>query len=35
MVKVANLEDYPIITDTIPNELASYSNFISCDQETE
>ncbi len=30
MVKVANLEDYPIITDAIPDELAPYHNFISC-----
>ena len=30
MVKVANLEDYPILIETIPPELATYSNFISC-----
>lgn len=33
MIKVANLEDYPIIIEDIPNELTSYSNFISCNEE--
>lgn len=32
MIKVANLEDYPIIIDKLPKELASYSNFISCEE---
>lgn len=28
MVKVANLDEYPIITDAIPPELSEYKNFI-------
>lgn len=30
MVKVANLEEYPILTDKIPSSLSGYSNFVLC-----
>ena len=30
MIKVANLEDYPVLTDRIPSALAGYQNFILC-----
>lgn len=32
MIKVANLEDYPILIDRIPKELSTYSNFIVCEE---
>lgn len=31
LVKVAELDKYPILTDRIPDEVADYSNFILCE----
>lgn len=32
MIKVANLEDYPVLIEKLPPELASYSNFVLCSE---